>query len=196
MKAKKKIKNKKEYLLFCFEFLIFCKKKVLTNNECNQILKDICYSKVYSHAFKPMNLTYSANIRTNSRLLTIDSNLSELLKNRLNNIINNHIIKNDKINFKIMPLGFNVLKSDWIFESINDGIRINKYEQSQFFNPHIDSQFCPSGFVFFFHLTFLRTYFVLILYPYFVFFFKYCAISQLLFFFVCAFCHWEQIEYT
>ena len=104
--------------------------------------------KMHSDKFQSMSDKYDNNQRQNSRLLTLDELFANKLFQRLKPMIEKHII--NVCPFEIMPLGFNVLKSDWKLDSINHAIRFNKYNDKQFFKPHIDAQYCPSGFSLFF----------------------------------------------
>lgn len=122
-----KIKQQNDYVLIELGTL-------LTSDECDEIVKNL--SKKY---FEEMSNKYDSQTRNNSRLVIIDDRLGRTLWRRLK--FSNKLpklIENTK------PLGFNV-QGEWKMSGINPAMRINKYKKDQFFAPHKDAQYAPSG---------------------------------------------------
>ena len=140
---------------------------LLSSKECQDILHT---AKGNPNSFMAMGTKYDETVRNNERLLTIDHHLAKLLHQRLEPLINKHIIPNDnnsmenKSNDKIdtnlfgIPLGFDVIqhnhqqlnkdkviRNDWRYDCINDCIRINRYQAtrdgSNHFSFHRDTQY-------------------------------------------------------
>eukprot|EP01084_Bolivina_argentea_P019047 35442_1 len=128
---------------------------VLRQEECNEII-DLCSRKNNDSnkkhlKFQRMNRNkYDKSIRKSDRLLILDEKFSNLLSERLLELINIEIIKQH--NVSCVPLGFGVLNHNngtdnnygWKISSINNGMRINRYrsKHKDFFGYHKDAQYC------------------------------------------------------
>ena len=113
---------------------------VLSKAQCDEIV-----STSKEQYFQDMSNKYNPKTRrNNSRLLVIDQGLSEILWNRLESVISKLI---EKYDIPCRPLGFDVLRGNWELAGMNNAIRINKYSRMkrEFFAPHKDAQYCPSG---------------------------------------------------
>lgn len=107
---------------------------LLTANECDEILTNI-----HGEAFENMLGRYDLTKRTNSRLIVIDDRLAEILWQRLK--------FSDKLTKLIpnpQPLGFNV-QGQWEMSGVNQAIRINRYEEGEYFSVHKDGQYAPNA---------------------------------------------------
>ena len=106
---------------------------------CDEIIKNsnICN-------FQDMKSKYENTKRNNSRLLTTDKTLAKCIWERFEGSLLNILSEYD---MELQPLGFDVLRGEWELAGINDAMRINRYsaKENEFFSPHKDSQFCPSG---------------------------------------------------
>ena len=121
--------------------LVICEvENVLTERQCNDIIKtsSTCSFQNMSNKYDPKKE------RNNSRLLVLDEDLSKHLWNQIGAILLQVVQDN---NISLCPLGFDVLKGSWEFDGVNDAIRINRYssDKSEYFAPHKDGQYCPSG---------------------------------------------------
>ena len=113
---------------------------VLTVKECTDIIdaSSIC-------SFQDMDSKYDPKKdRNNSRLLVLDPDLARHLWSRIETVLL-RVSKDNEIT--LCPLGFDVLRGSWEFYGLNEGVRVNKYssEKSDYFAPHKDAQYCPSG---------------------------------------------------
>ena len=121
--------------------LVICEvENVLTERQCNDIIKtsSTCSFQNMGNKYDPKKE------RNNSRLLVLDEDLSKHLWNQIGAILLQVVQDN---NISLCPLGFDVLKGSWEFDGVNDAIRINRYssDKSEYFAPHKDGQYCPSG---------------------------------------------------
>lgn len=107
---------------------------LLTSNECDEIVEQFS-----GECFESMTEKYTQQTRNNSRLIILDDRLGRTLWRRLKF---DH--KLTKLVRQTQPLGFNV-QGQWKLNGINPAMRINKYKQDQFFAPHKDAQYAPSG---------------------------------------------------
>ena len=107
---------------------------LLTSNECDEILTNINQEE-----FESLCDTYDVRKRNNSRLIVMDDRLARTLWRRLkfSNKLTK-LVQNTK------PLGFNV-QGTWELSSVNPAMRINKYNEGEYFAPHKDAQYAPSG---------------------------------------------------
>ncbi|KAJ3101247.1 hypothetical protein HDU97_001544 [Phlyctochytrium planicorne] len=94
-------------------------------------------------SYRSVSGTYEISKRQGSRLLAIDEQTSSIIWNRIQNPI--YGIVSDK-SIPLAPLGFDVSAGDWRLDSLNEALRLNLYDSaSNFFAPHVDAQYCPSG---------------------------------------------------
>ena len=107
---------------------------LLTSNECDEILSNIKGKK-----FETMFDKYDIRRRNNSRLIVLDDRLARTLWRRLK--FSNKLTK---LVHNTKPLGFNV-KGDWKLSGVNAAMRVNKYNEGEYFAPHKDAQYAPSG---------------------------------------------------
>ena len=107
---------------------------LLTSDECDEIIRNTTEDE-----FEPMSDKYDVRIRNGSRLVVIDDRFARTLWRRLK--FSNklpQLIQNTR------PLGFNV-QGEWEMSGVNPAMRLNKYKKDQFFAPHKDAQYAPSG---------------------------------------------------
>ena len=122
-------------VLFENDVLLVTIDDILSSKQCDKMLKNLSTAS----SFQSMNKKYEREIRNSSRLLTVDKNISNMLWKRMQKIIEKTI---ESKNISIVPLGFDVLDYEWKLNGINDGIRINSYNQKdQFFSYHKDGIF-------------------------------------------------------
>jgi hypothetical protein len=107
---------------------------LLTANECDEILTNINQKK-----FENMFDKYDIKKRNNSRLIVMDDRLARTLWRRLK--FSNKLTK---LVQNTTPLGFNV-QGTWKISGINPAMRLNKYNEGEYFAPHKDAQYAPSG---------------------------------------------------
>ncbi|CAF2855001.1 unnamed protein product [Rotaria sp. Silwood2] len=107
---------------------------LLTSNECDEILANI-----NEETFESMFDKYDVRKRNNSRLIVMDDRLARTLWRRLkfSNKLTK-LVQNTK------PLGFNV-QGNWELSGVNPAMRLNKYNEGEYFSPHKDAQYAPSG---------------------------------------------------
>ena len=121
--------------------LIVCEiDNVLRKAECEQIVET-----TEAQTFQNMSKKYNPEKqRNNDRLLVMDEALAVCLWNRTEPLIDKFIKDHD---IPIRPLGFDVLRGNWEMNGLNTALRINKYssDRNEFFAPHMDAQYCPSG---------------------------------------------------
>ena len=113
---------------------------VLTVKECTDIIDASSTCN-----FQNMDSKYDPKKdRNNSRLLVLDPDLAKHLWSQIETVLL-RVIQDNHIT--LCPLGFDVLKGNWEFYGLNEGVRVNKYcsEKSNYFAPHKDAQYCPSG---------------------------------------------------
>ena len=113
---------------------------VLTKEECTDIFNasSICN-------FQDMDSKYDPKKdRNNSRLLVPESGLARHLWSRIKAVLL-HVTQDNDIT--LCPLRFDVLRDHWEFCELNEGVRVNRYtsETGNYFAPHKDAQYCPSG---------------------------------------------------
>ena len=107
---------------------------LLSIDECDEILMNISQKR-----FENMNKQYDIQKRNNSRLIVIDDQFARMLWERLKS---NHQIAELISNPR--PLGFNV-QGTWEMNGVNSAMRLNKYHENEYFAPHKDAQYAPSG---------------------------------------------------
>lgn len=107
---------------------------LLTPNECDELL-----SNIREEMFEDMSIKYDAQKRTSSRIIVMDDRLGRTLWRRLK--FSNRLTK---LLPHPTPLGFNV-QGEWIMSGVNPAMRINKYKDEDYFSPHKDAQYAPSG---------------------------------------------------
>ena len=117
---------------------LFLFKNLLSKKDCNTII-----AKCEQQELQEMESHYKSG-RTNSRLVVFDPNFSSFLWEKVKEVLEGIYTQQE---VELRPLGFDVLRGSWEFSGINQAIRFNKYdsERKEFFEPHRDSQFCPSG---------------------------------------------------
>ena len=113
---------------------------VLTKEECTDIFNasSICN-------FQDMDSKYDPKKdRNNSRLLVPESGLARHLWSRIKAVLL-HVTQDNDITLCL--LRFDVLRDHWEFCELNEGVRVNRYtsETGNYFAPHKDAQYCPSG---------------------------------------------------
>ncbi|KAJ3115535.1 hypothetical protein HDU96_000482 [Phlyctochytrium bullatum] len=92
--------------------------------------------------YKSLAGRYEVSKRSGARLLTLDEDLAGLLWDRIGLLLE-HAIKDYGVS--TTPLGFAV-GGEWDLRGINHAVRVNLYkEDDDFFAPHLDTQYCPSG---------------------------------------------------
>ena len=113
---------------------------VLTKKECTDIIDA---SSIFN--FQDMNRKYDPKKhRNNSRLLVLDPGLARHLWSRIE-VVLLHVTQETDIT--LCPLGFDVSRGHWEFCGLNEGVRVNRFlsETGEYFAPHKDAQYCPSG---------------------------------------------------
>ena len=113
---------------------------ILTKRECTEIIDASSACN-----FQDMGRKYDPNKdRNNSRLLVLDPDLAKYLWSQIEAVLLRVIRDND---ITLCPLGFDVLRGNWEFCGLNEGIRMNKYSSkaNEYFALHKDAQYCPSG---------------------------------------------------
>ncbi|UJR12040.1 hypothetical protein I4U23_016218 [Adineta vaga] len=106
----------------------------VSSNECDEIV-----TNMDREIFENMSNKYNTKQRNNSRLIVTDDQLAETLWQRLN--FDNKLAK---LVENTKPLGFNV-QGNWQMSGINTAMRLNKYNRDEYFTPHKDAQYAPSG---------------------------------------------------
>ncbi|CAF1367586.1 unnamed protein product, partial [Didymodactylos carnosus] len=107
---------------------------LLTSNECDEIL-----TKINEETFENMSDKYDIRKRNSSRLIVMDDQLARTLWRRLK--FSNKLTK---LVQNSTPLGFNV-QGEWVMSGVNPAMRLNKYKDGDYFSPHRDAQYAPSG---------------------------------------------------
>ncbi|CAF3782067.1 unnamed protein product [Rotaria sp. Silwood1] len=86
-----------------------------------------------------MNKQYDIRKRNNSRIVIFDDRFARTIWRRLK-----FSHKITKLISNLTPLGFSV-QGKWKMCGVNKAMRLNKYNKSEYFSPHKDSQYAPSG---------------------------------------------------
>ena len=107
---------------------------LLTPNECDELL-----SNIREETFEEMSVKYDVQKRTSSRLIVMDDRLGRTLWRRLK--FSNRLTK---LLPDSKPLGFNA-QGEWVMSGVNPAMRLNKYKDGDYFSPHKDAQYAPSG---------------------------------------------------
>jgi hypothetical protein len=107
---------------------------LLTPNECDEII-----SNIRQETFEQMSNKYDVRKRNSSRLVVMDDRLGRTLWRRLK--FSNKLTKLVR---DTKPLGFNV-QGQWTMSGVNAAMRLNKYNHGDYFAPHKDAQYAPSG---------------------------------------------------
>ncbi|UJR22021.1 hypothetical protein I4U23_025088 [Adineta vaga] len=107
---------------------------LLTPDECEQIVNNI-----RQQTFENMHEKYDIRKRNNSRLIVMDEQLAKLLWQRIE--VNKKLTE---LVTNMKPLGFNV-HGKWQMSRVNPAMRLNKYDENEYFAPHKDAQYAPSG---------------------------------------------------
>ncbi|KAJ3101246.1 hypothetical protein HDU97_001543 [Phlyctochytrium planicorne] len=111
---------------------------VVSSAECEQMIK-LDDPKSY----RSVTGRYEISKRQGSRLLAIDERTSSIFWDRIQIPIAS--IVSDK-SIPLTPLGFDVSAGEWRLDGLNEALRVNLYDSSSdFFSPHVDAQYCPSG---------------------------------------------------
>jgi hypothetical protein len=116
------------------DFILIELGTLLTPDECDEILTNI-----QPEIFENMCDKYDIKTRNNSRLIVMDDRLARTLWRRLK--FSNKITK---LVQNPQPLGFNV-QGKWQMSGVNAAMRLNRYNQGEYFSPHKDAQYAPSG---------------------------------------------------
>ncbi|KAJ3101245.1 hypothetical protein HDU97_001542 [Phlyctochytrium planicorne] len=111
---------------------------VVSIGECNKIIKlDDPIS------YRSLKGRFETSKRQGSRLLAIDEHTSSIIWDRIQTVVTG--VVSDK-NIPLTPLGFDVSSGEWKLDGLNEALRLNLYDSaSNFFAPHVDAQYCPSG---------------------------------------------------
>lgn len=121
--------------------LILCEmENVLSPQECVEIIEngDKCI-------FQDMSDKYRfGKQRNSSRLVALDKTLADNLWQNIKPVLSKEM---EDLGISKQPLGFDVSRGEWELHSLNEAMRINKYsgEKKEYFGPHKDAQYCPSG---------------------------------------------------
>lgn len=88
-------------------------------------------------------ISYGAT-RDNKRIIVFDKLLADLIWRKVHPLLKQIY---DENKFKIVPLGFDVIRGTWELSGVNEAFRFNSYESklNEKFTVHRDAQFCPSG---------------------------------------------------
>jgi hypothetical protein len=116
------------------DFILIELGTLLTSNECDEIVRNIKQEN-----FENMSEKYDTRKRNSSRLVIMDDQLARTFWRRLkfSNKLTK-LVQNTK------PLGFNV-QGQWVMSGVNPAMRLNKYDKGDYFSPHKDAQYAPSG---------------------------------------------------
>lgn len=107
---------------------------LLTPNECDEIVTNI-----HGEVFENMPGKYDLTKRNNSRLIVRDDLFARTLWRRLK-----FSHKLTKLLPEPQPLGFNV-QGQWEMSGVNRAMRLNRYDEGEYFSAHKDSQYAPNG---------------------------------------------------
>ena len=91
-----------------------------------------------------LSQSYDASVRSGRRMILLEAHLTKIIWERLNLLNLDALFEQEHISK--CPRGFSVHpENNWRFSGVNPCIRVNIYEESNFFNYHKDSQYCPSS---------------------------------------------------